>query len=114
MDIDRALSPEHLVDISRTLEESKDTRFWIWKIEKYCKVADFLNQLRVANSELITSKDIITYETLTQEACSEYFNLLYSNLLYPASNTKGSDETHFPKAYADQMVKIIIPTTGEF
>ena len=35
-------------------------------MNKYQKVTDFVRQLRVTDSELITDKYRITYETLTQ------------------------------------------------
>ena len=60
-------------------------------MEKYRKVAEFVKQLRVADSELIPTKGRSTYETLTQEACSEYFNLVDSNLWEYKSNTKEAD-----------------------
>ena len=70
-------------------------------MEKYRKVAEFVKQLRVADSELIPTKGRSTYETLTQEACSEYFNLFGSNYWEPEANTKEANELEFSKVYAD-------------
>ena len=45
-----ALKPEHLEDISRILEEYKETLFNIWVMDKYKKVTEFVKQLRVTYS----------------------------------------------------------------
>ena len=44
LNIPVALNPKHMEGISRILEESKDTGFQIWSIQKYRKVNEFLNK----------------------------------------------------------------------
>ena len=51
-----------------------------------------MKPLIVAESELITAKDMITYKTLTQESFSEYINLAYYNYGEPESNTKDAND----------------------
>ena len=52
------------------------------------KVTEFVKKLRFSESKLIPAKDMITYETFTQESCSEYFNLVYSSFWGTEDSTK--------------------------
>ena len=61
LDIDGVLKPNNLVDIFRILEESKDTCFQIWEVDKYHKVTEFVNQLRMTDCFDIDSE----YSTVT-------------------------------------------------
>ena len=88
LDSSGVLNPDNLADISRILEKSKGTCFKRWKIDKYMKVTEFVKKLRFAESKLIPAKDMITYETFTQESCSEYFNLVYSSFWGTEDSTK--------------------------
>ena len=82
------LNPEYLEDLSSILEESKDNCFQVWEMVKYHKVTNFLLQLRAKNSKSIPAINRITYETMTQKACSEYHNLVGSSNWERAGGTK--------------------------
>ena len=56
----------------------------------------------MAESELITAKDMITYKTLTQESFSEYINLAYYNYGEPESNTKDAND---PELWCSMLMK---------
>ena len=47
LDIIRSLKTDHLDDIYRILEDSKDWRFKRWEIKKYIKVNEFVEFIRV-------------------------------------------------------------------
>ena len=102
MDSAEEVKTDHLEDISRIREEYKDTSLQIWDIDKYKKVTEFVKQLRVTDSELIPSKDMITYEIIIKEKCCEYFNLINSNLWKNLYNTNDMNKPEFPNAYATE------------
>ena len=61
-----------------------------------------MKQLRVTDSELITATDMIHYEILTQEAYSEYCNLVNTNRWERVANTKEANEQVLLKAYGTE------------
>ena len=71
-------NPEHLGYIPRIFEDTSDSRFRLWDIQKYKEVTVFINKLRVWDMDVLSQEDIITYESLVQEATREYRNLVDS------------------------------------
>ena len=63
-----AFKPEHLGYITRIFEDTSDYRFRLWDIQKYKEVTDFIKKLRVCDMDVISQEDLITYESLLQEA----------------------------------------------
>ena len=54
------------------------------------KGTNFVNLLKGPNNDLITDKNELTYKTMRQESCYEYFNRIYYNIWEPVSITKYS------------------------
>ena len=73
-----AFKPEHLGYITRIFEDTSDSRFRLWDIQKYKEVTEFIKKLRVCDMDLLSQEDPITYESLVQEATLEYRNLVDS------------------------------------
>ena len=73
-----AFNPEHLGYITCIFEDTSDSRFRLWDIQKYEEVADSIKKLRVCDMDVISQKDLITYESLVQEATREYSDLVDS------------------------------------
>ena len=71
-----AFNPEHLGYITRIFEHTSDSRFRLWAIQKYKEVTEFIKKLRVCDMDVISQEDIITYESLVQEATQEYRDIV--------------------------------------
>ena len=63
-----AFNPEHLGYITSIFEDTSDSRLYLWDIHKYKEVTDIIKKLRVYDMDVISQEDIITYESLVQEA----------------------------------------------
>ena len=55
-----ALKPEHPGYITRIFEDTSDSRFCLWDIQKYKKVTEFIKKLRVYDMDVILQEDLIT------------------------------------------------------
>ena len=96
----RAFKPDHLGYITRIFEDTSNSRFCLWDIQKYDGVTEFIEKLRVCNMNVLSQEDIITYESLVQEATQEYRNHVNSKRWEPAtSKEKSHDQPSLPKAY---------------
>ena len=71
-----AFKPEHLVYITRIFEDTSESRFRVWAIQKYKEVTEFIKKLCVCDMDVLSQECIITYESLVQEATREYRDLL--------------------------------------
>ena len=95
-----AFKPEHLGYITRIFEDTSDSIFRLWDIQKYKEVTEFIKKLRVCDMDVISQEDIITYETLVQEATREYRDLVDSKQWELAtSKEKSQNQSSLPKAY---------------
>ena len=83
-------NPEHLGYITRIFEDTSDSRFRLWAIQKYKDVMEFINKLRVCDMDVISQEDIITYESLVQEATQEYRDLVDSKWWETATSKEKS------------------------
>ena len=63
-----AFKPDHLGYITRIFENTSDSRFRLQYIQKYKEVTEFIKKLRVCDMDIISQEDLITYESLVQEA----------------------------------------------
>ena len=59
-----AFNPEHLGYITRIFEDTSDSRFRLWAIQKYKQVTEFIKKLRVCDMYVLSQEDLITYESL--------------------------------------------------
>ena len=48
----------------------------MWAIQKYKQVTEFIKKLCVCDIDVLSQEDLITYESLVQEAMREYRNLV--------------------------------------
>ena len=78
--------PDHLGYITRNFEDTSDSIFRLWDIQKYKEVTDFINKLCVCDMDVLSQEDIITYDSHVQEATQEYRNLVYSKRWEPATS----------------------------
>ena len=96
----RAFKPEHLGYITRIFEDTSDSRFRLWDIQKYKEVTEFIKKLRVCEMDVLSQEDLITYQSLVQEATREYRNLVDSKRQELATSKENSqDQPLIPKAY---------------
>ena len=63
-----AFKPYRLGYITRTFEDTSDSRFHRWAIQKYKEVTEFIKKLCVCDMDVLSQEDLITYESLVQEA----------------------------------------------
>ena len=63
----RAFKPDHLGYITRIFEDTSDSRFCLWAIQKYKEVTEFIKKLRVCDMDVLSQEDLITYESLVQD-----------------------------------------------
>ena len=95
-----ALKPEHLGYTVRIFEDTSDSRFRLWDIQKYKQVTEFIKKLSVCDMDVLSQEDLITYESLVQEVTQEYHDLVDSKRWEPAtSKEKSQDQPSLPKAY---------------
>ena len=73
-----AFKPEHLGYINRIFEDTSDSIFRVWAIQKYKEVTEFIKKFRVCDMDVLTQEDLITYESLVQEDTQEYRDLVDS------------------------------------
>ena len=81
-----AIKTEHLGYINRIFEDTSDSRFCLWDIQKYKKVTEFIKKLCVCDMDVISQEDLKTYESFVQEATLEYRNLVDSMQWEPATS----------------------------
>ena len=65
---DGVFNPEHLWHITCIFEYTSDYRFCVWCIQKYKDSTEFIKKLLVCDMDVISPEDLITYESLVQEA----------------------------------------------
>ena len=95
-----AFKPEHLWYITRTFEDTYDSRFNLWEINKYKEVMKFIKKHRVCDMDVISPEELITYESFLQEATREYHNIVNSKWWEPATvKDKYKEKPPVPKAY---------------
>ena len=95
-----AFKTDHLGYTTRIFEYTSDSRFRLWVIQKYKEVTEFIKKLRVCEMDVISQEDLITYESLVQEATREYRNLVNSKRWEPTtSKEKSQDQPSLQKAY---------------
>ena len=61
-----AFNTEHLGYITNIFEDTSDSRFRLWDIQKYKEVTEFIKKLRVCDMDVISQEDLITYESLVK------------------------------------------------
>ena len=66
-----ALKPDHLGYITCTFEDTYDSRFRLWYIQKYKMVTEFIKKICVCDMDVISQEDLITYEPLVQYTTRE-------------------------------------------
>ena len=64
----RVFNPDHLGYITHIFEDTSDSRFRLWDIHKFKEVTEFINKLRVCDMDAISQEELITYESIVQEA----------------------------------------------
>ena len=95
-----SFKPKHLGYITRIFEDTSNSRFRIWDIQKYKEITEFINKLCVCDMDTISQDDLIIYEYLVQQATHEYRNLVSSNRWEPDTRKeKSQDQPSLPKAY---------------
>ena len=62
-----AFKPEHLGYTTHIFEDTSDSKFRLWDIQKYKEVMDFIKKLCVCDMDVLSQEDIIIYEFLVQE-----------------------------------------------
>ena len=100
LESDGAFKPEHLGYITIIFEHTSDSRFLLWDIHKYKDVTEVIKKLRVFDMDIISQQDIITYESLVQEATREYRDLVDSKRWELTTiKEKSQDQPSLPKTY---------------
>ena len=67
----RAFNPEQLGYTTHIFEDTSESRFHLWDIQKYKEFMGFNKKLRVCDMNVISQEYIITYESLVQEGTRE-------------------------------------------
>ena len=61
-----AFKPNYLGCVTCISEDTSESRFRLWDIQKYKEVTDFIKKLRLCDMDVISQEDLITYESLVQ------------------------------------------------
>ena len=56
-----AFKPKHLGHTARIFEDTSDSRFFLWDIQKDKEVTEFIKKPCVCDMDVITQEEIITY-----------------------------------------------------
>ena len=80
----RDFNPERLGYISRIFEDNSESKFCLWDIQKYKEVMEFMKKLPVCDMDVISQEELITYESLVQEALQGFRDLVDSERWEPA------------------------------
>ena len=70
---------EHLGYINCTFEDTSDSRFRLWVIQKYKEVTEFIKKLCGCDMNFISPEELIIYAYLVQESMREYRDIVDSN-----------------------------------
>ena len=81
-----AFNTDHLGYIDCVSEDTSDPIFCLWDINKYKEVTEFIKKLHVCDMDVLSQEDLITYESLVQEATREYRDLVDSKRWEPATS----------------------------
>ena len=81
---------EMVVALEKGLDDTSDSRFRLWAIQKYEEVKEFIKKLRVCEMDVLSQEDLITYESLVQQATREYRDLVDSKPWEPATSKEKS------------------------
>ena len=81
-----SFKPEHLGYITRIFEDTSESKFCLWYIQKYKEVTEFIKKLCVCDMDVLSQEDLITHEYLVQEATREYSDLVDSKRWEPATS----------------------------
>ena len=68
--------PDHIGYTTSIFEYNSESRFCLWDIQKYKEVMEFIKKLRVCDMNVISKEDLITSESLVQEATRKYNDLV--------------------------------------
>ena len=99
LDSSGALKTEHLRYIIRIFEDTSDSRLRLWDIQKYKEVTECIKKFRVCDMDVISQEELITYESLVQEATQEHRDFVDSKRWELAtSKEKSQDQPSLPKA----------------
>ena len=94
-----AFNPEHLGYITCIFQDTFDLRFRLWDIQKYKEITEFIKILCVCDMDVISQEDLITYDSLVQEAWRGYRDIVGSKRWEPAtSSEKSQDQPSLPKS----------------
>ena len=63
-----AFKSEYLGYITQIFEDNSESIFHLWAIHKYKEVTEFIKKLCVCDMDVLSQEDLITYESLVQEA----------------------------------------------
>ena len=103
-----AFKPEQLGYITHIFEDTSDSRFRLWDIQKYKEVTEFIKKLCVCDMNVLSQEDLITYESLVQEATREYHDLVDAKRWEPdTSKEKSQEQPSLLKAYTVSIEKSI-------
>ena len=103
-----AFKPDHLGYTTRIFEDTSDSRFRLWAIQKYKEVTGFIKKRCVYDMDVISQEDLITYESFVQEATQEYRDFVYSKRWETTtSKEKSQYQPSLPKAYTVDIEKSI-------
>ena len=59
-----AFNPDHLGYITCILEDTSDSRFRLWAIQKYKEVTEIIKKLGVCDMDVLSQEYLITHESL--------------------------------------------------
>ena len=71
-----SFTSERVGYITCIFEDISDSRLRLQEIHKYKEVTDLIKKLRVCDMYIISPEELITYESLVQEATLEYHDLV--------------------------------------
>ena len=88
----RDFKPEHLGYINSIFEDTSDSRFRLWEIQKYKEVTEFIKKLHVCYMDVISQEDLAAFESLVQEAEHEYRDIVDSKRWEPDTREEKSQD----------------------
>ena len=99
LEIEVSFNPGHLGYITFIFEDTSDSIFFIWKIQKYKNVIEFIKNICLYDKDVIQPEEIIIYQYLVQQDKHKYCYLFDSKKWYiTADKDKYQEQIFIPKA----------------
>ena len=115
LDSARSFKPVHLGYTTCIFQDTSDSRFCLWAIQKYKDFTDFIKKLCVCDMNFIPPQRLITYKPLVLETICEFHDLVDLKQWEPVTGKeKSKDQASISKAYTVEVDQLVNKALKKF